>query len=80
MFIYVNVLRSEKDGLYYLGYDYNGKKRDSRSNQCGCISWKHAAWFDDKTNLEKVIRMLYLRYAVNYEVVRKAYKIKGTDE
>lgn len=79
MFIYVNVLQSQKDGLYYLGYDYDKKDR-SRTNQCGCISWKHAAWFDDKTNLEKVIRVLYLRYAVNYEVVRKAYKITEEDE
>lgn len=80
MFIYVNVLQSEKDGLYYLGYDYNNNPRQQRTNQCGCISWKHAAWFDDKTNLEKVIRVLYLRYAVNYVVVRKAYKIKALDE
>ncbi len=77
--MYINVLVNTNDGSYYLGYGYQNKQR-WRCNDSTCQDWKNAVWFDEKTDLEKLIRLLYLRFAQVFEVSRMWYEIPVWDE
>lgn len=77
--MWVLVLFNRRDDMYFGGTAHVNKHR-TRCPRNGCIHWKNAMWFDDNSNMEKIIKMLYLRFAIEFEVERKWYVIQEENE
>lgn len=77
--MWVNVLVNVNNGRYYTGHGYLNKYH-YRVAQYTCKDWRNALWFDDQTSLEKLVRLLYLRFAQVFEVKAMFYQTTIIDE
>ena len=68
--MFILLLHAPELNAYFSGSTHKTKD-GQRINHVTTNDWQNAIWFDNETDLRPIIKRLYMRFMIDFEVERK---------